>query len=114
MFDLSVDIENRVIVISEVLPAVPKDVYQDFKAFVQSHHESNLPDHRRIEKTKAHIRSVNNHGSVALRVLVKDGDYEYALQKLIHLVQETYLIFLFKAQCHDYMIEQLGFEASIG
>jgi hypothetical protein len=114
IFDLFVDIQKRVIVIPEVLPALPRDLYQDFKTFVESHHEASLPDHRRTEKSKARLRSAYRRGSVGLTILVKDGDYGYALQRMIHLVQETYLLFLLDGKYKDYTVEQLGAEADIG
>jgi len=114
VFELVIDAEKKTIVIPEVLPAVPKDLYRDFKAFVESRHDATLPDHRRIEKTKSRLRCANRRGSVTLTMSVKDGDYEYGLQRLIHLVHETYLLFLFNGNYQDYMVEQLGADADIG
>jgi len=113
-FDLVVDTTKKAIRIPVVLPCVPDDIYRDFKAFVESHHAPSLPDHRRIEKGKALVRCANRGGGASLSVSVKDGDYEYALQRVIHLIHETYLMFLANGIYRDYMIEQLGADVDIG
>lgn len=116
IFDLIVDTRKKTIVIPVVLPAVPagSPLYKDFKAFVESNHSANLPDHRRIEKTKARVRCANRRGGVSLTMAVRDHDYGYALQRLIHLIHETYLIFLTSGPYRDYLVEQLGAEAEVG
>jgi hypothetical protein len=116
VFDLIVDTKKKTILIPVVLPAVParSTLYKDFKAFVESHHAATLPDHRRIEKTKARVRCANRRGSVALTMTVKDDDYGYALQSLIQLVHETFLIFLVCGPYCDYLVEQLGAKDEIG
>ena len=113
-FDLIIDMRKQTILIPKVLPCVPADIYRDFKAFVESRHAASLPDHRRIDKSRAHVRSTNRRGTVSLRMVVKAGDYEYGLQRLIHLVHETYLIFLANGMYRDYMSEQLGVNFDIG
>lgn len=115
-FDLIVDTRKKTIVIPVVLPAVParSPLYKDFKAFVESHHAASLPDHRRIERTKARVRCANRRGSISLTMAVRDDDYGYALQRLIHLVHETFLIFLTSGPYRDYLVEELGAEAEIG
>ena len=37
-----------------------------------------------------------------------DDDIDYALQRLLHLVQETYVLFLLEGIYLDYCIEQFG------
>jgi len=116
VFDLIVDTKRKTLRIPVVLPAVPSrsPLYKDFKAFVESHHAATLPDHRRIERTKARVRCANRRGSVSLTMTVRDDDYPYALQRLIHLVHETFLLFLTSGPYRDYMVEQLGADAEIG
>jgi hypothetical protein len=115
-FDLIVDTHKKTILIPVVLPSVParSPLYKDFRAFVESHHEATLPDHRRIEKSKVCVRSANRRGNVSLTVAVRDEDYAYALGRLIHLVHETFLIFLADGPYRDYMAEQLGADVEIG
>jgi len=116
VFDLIVDTEKKTLRIPVVLPAVPSrsPLYKDFKVFVESHHAASLPDHRRIERSKARVRCANRSSNVCLTMTVRDGDYDYALQRLIHLVHETFLLFLTSGPYRDYMVEQLGAEAEIG
>ena len=116
IFDLIVDTRKKTIRIPIVLPAVPprSPLYWHFKAFVASHHAANLPDHRRIEKSKARVRCANLRGNISLTMDVRDADYTYALQRLILLVHEIFLIFLPDGPYRDYMVEHLGAPAEIG
>ena len=114
VFELLVEPRRKTISIPRVLPGVPAELYTDFKEFVREHHAANLPLHRRIETTKARLRCANHRGRVSLTITVKDGDYEYALQRLIHLVHETFLIFLANGAYRDYRVEQLGVDPDWG
>jgi len=114
LFELQVDPVQKTISLPRVLPGVPAELYTDFKEFVREHHAANLPLHRRIETTKARLRCANHRGHVSLTITVKDGDYEYALQRLIHLVHETFLIFLANGAYRDYRIAQLGVDPDWG
>jgi hypothetical protein len=108
VFDLIADTRKKTIKIPLVLPRLPDSIYADFKAFVRSHQEPDLPDHRRVDKAKARLRCSNRRGSVSVTVTVRDGDYDYALRRLIHLIHETFVIFLLDGRYSDYVIEQLG------
>lgn len=116
IFDLIVDTRKKTIHIPIVLPAVPSSspLYRNFKAFVASHHAANLPNHRRIERSKARVRCANLCGNVSLTMDVRDADYAYALQRLILLVHEIFLIFLTDGPYWNYMVEHLGAPAEIG
>jgi hypothetical protein len=63
---------------------------------------------------EAALRCAHRRGAVSLTMAVKDDDYAYGLQRLIHLVHETYLIFLPKGIYQDYLVEQLGADVDIG
>lgn len=108
VFDLIVDTKKKTVMIPALLSGVPANIYKDFKEFVESHRAASLPDHRRIEKTKARIRCANHRGTVSLTLIVKDNDYEYGLQRIIHLAHETFVIFLLNGMYRDYLVEQLG------
>ncbi len=110
-FDLIADTDKKTISIPVVLPRVPGNIYRDYKAFVQSHHSADMPDHRRIEKTKARLRCANRQGNASVVLIVKDDDYDYALRRLIHLIHETFVIFLLNGMYRDYMVAQLGAES---
>ena len=113
-FDILVDAVSKTISITRVLPGVTADIYTDFKKFVAAHREAGLPDHRRIEPGKASIRCANHNGRVSLTMIARDDDYEYALQRLIHLVHETFLIFLTNGKYRDYKIARLGADPDWG
>jgi hypothetical protein len=116
VFDLIVDTRKKRLLIPEVLPGVPprSPLYKNFRAFVESHHATTLPDHRRIERSKVRVRCANRRGDVSLTMAVRDEDYAYALQRLVHLVHETFLIFITDGPYRDYLAEQLGAKVEIG
>ncbi len=107
-FDLIVDTGKKTVMIPVVLPHMPDSIYRDFKAFVQSHHDASLPDHRRVEITKTRLRCTNHGGNASVTLSVKDGDYDYALRRLIHLIHETFVIFLRNGMYRDYAVAHLG------
>jgi hypothetical protein len=107
-FDVVFDRQKKTLLVPAVLPCVPADIYADFRAFVLSHHDAALPDHRRTERARARLRCANRGGSASVAVTVRDGDYDYALRRLIHLLHETFTIFLLDGRYRDYVVEQLG------
>jgi hypothetical protein len=90
-----------------VLPEVParSAMYRELKEFVESRQAANLPAHRRIDRKKARVIPANRGGNVGLTLTLKGADYEYATRKLIHLVHEIYLVFLYDGAYYDYMVE---------
>jgi len=108
VFDLRVDTVRQSVSIPCVLPGASKDLHAGFRTFVQQHHDPDLPEHRRIDPARARARVARRRGRVALTLEVMNGDYAYALQRLIHLVHETYVIFLADAAWREYKIAQLG------
>src|SRR5215471_1186055 len=90
LFELILDLDRHTLRFPLVLPEVdPKSaMYQKFKEFVKSRQSDEMPEHRRVDIRKARVRSMNRSGSVSLTLEVEDGDYEYGVRKLIHLVHE--------------------------
>jgi hypothetical protein len=90
-----------------VLPEVPakSSMDREYKEFVKSRCDASLPEHRRIDPKKAVVQPSNRGGNIGLTVTVKRGDYEYATRKLIHLVHETFMVFLYDGRYYDYLIE---------
>jgi len=103
-FDLILDTRKKTLRFPLVLPEVPAPMYRQFKEFLESRKSTSLPDHRRIDPEKAVARSSNRFGNVALTFTVKNGDYEYATRKLIHLVHEIFLVFLQEGH-YEYMVK---------
>jgi hypothetical protein len=112
MFELIVDVDRGVLRMPAVLPSVPakSSMYREFRQFVDSRQSASLPPHRRIDSAKATVVCTNARGSVALHVRVHDRDYEYAVRKLINLVHETYLDFLYDGRYYDYLVETFNLD----
>ncbi len=111
LFKLILNLKKRTITVPVVLPDVPSDtsLYRDFKIFVESLHDRKLPKHRRIDKAKAVIKVGKRGGNVSLTMTVEDGDYAYGAQRLVHLIHETFLLFLVNGAYLDYRVDRLGF-----
>jgi hypothetical protein len=80
-------------------------MYEDLKAFIRSRQSDDLPDHRRLDRRKVQIRTSMRSGKIQLVLKIKDGDTEYAVRKLVHLVNEIYLAFLADGKYFDYLVE---------
>ena len=110
-FKLILNTRARTLTVPVVLPDVPSDstLYHDFKTFVESHHDRNLPKHRRIDKAKAVVKTSKRGQNISLTMTVKDGDYAYGTQRLVHLIHETFVLFLANGIYLEYRIARLGF-----
>ena len=106
-FELILDPTRKAMRFPVVLPEVPagSSMSREYGQFVQSRGDTSLPPHRRIDPKKAVVRPVHRAGSIGLAVAVKGGDYEYATRKLIHLVHETFMVFLYDGRYYDYLVE---------
>ena len=90
-----------------VLPQTParSAMMKEYRAFVARFASAELPEHRRIDAAKVKLRCVASGGAAGVEAVVRDGDWEYAVKKLIHVVHETYLVFLYDGAYYDYLIE---------
>jgi hypothetical protein len=107
-FELVVDTGKKKILLPVLLPRVPENLYKEFKEFIRSHQSVSLLDHRRIDKSKVIVRCARRQGNASITLSIKDGDLEYALRRLIHLMHETFVIFLADGRYRDYAVEELG------
>ncbi len=107
VFHLVFDAKAGTLRLAELLTGVPADppMYDDLKAFLRSRQADDLPDHRRLDKRKVQLRTSKRRGNIALVFKVQDGDTEYAVRKLVHLVNEIYLAFLADGKYFDYLVE---------
>jgi len=107
MFELILDAEKQTLRMPVVLPSVPDDtdMYPNFKVFIKARQAETLPDHRRIDPARATVRPYNRGGDVSLTLKVLDGDFEYGTRKLINLVHEVYLDFLYDGLNYEYLVE---------
>lgn len=109
-FDVVLDMEKNVLRFHNVLSAVPANsaMYGELKDFVKSRQSHDVPEHRSINKRKAEVRPYNRRGNVSLSIEIKDADYVYATRKIVHLVNEIFLVFLIDGAYYEYLIETLG------
>lgn len=106
-FEFVVDLAKQTMSFPVVLPDVSahSSMYWEFREFVESRQSGELPEHRRIDPHKVQVRCGSREGNASLTVAVKDGDYEYAVRKLVGLVHEIYMAFLYDSRYYDYMVE---------
>lgn len=107
LFELVLDLRRKTMRFPMVLPQVPPKsaMYREFQKFVASRQSEELPEHRRIETSKAQVRCANRGGNVSVTLTAVDGDYDYGARKLIQLVHEVYLDFLNEGPYYDYLVE---------
>ncbi len=112
VFELTFDSRAKTLRLPELLTGLPADdsMYEELKAFVRSRQDEDLPDHRRLDPRKIQLRTYNRDGNVLLVVKIKDADNEYAVRKLIHLVNEIYLTFLADGKYFDYLVETFNLD----
>ncbi len=104
-YDLVFDSARHSLRFPVVLPKVPRSMYEDFKKFVASRQSIEMLEHRRIDPKKVRISCSLKNSNISLLFIAKDRDYEYATQKLIHLMHEVFLIFLRDGLYYEYLIE---------
>jgi hypothetical protein len=106
-FELVFDSKKKTLSFPVVLPDVARNaaIYREFGRFVESQSSPKIPAHRRIERKKVRMRASYRAGNVALTATVAGSDYEYAVRKLVHLVHETYLVFLVEGKHYEYLVE---------
>jgi hypothetical protein len=112
VFDLTFDARAGTLRLPELLTAVPADstMYEDLKDFIRSRQSDDLPDHRQLDARRIQIRTYNRGGNILLALKAKDGDCEYAVRKLVHLVNEIYLTFLTDSKYFDYLVETFNLD----
>jgi hypothetical protein len=111
-FELLLDVPGKTLRFPDVLPGVParSAMYRELRAFLKERHSVEVPEHRRVNPVKARLTMTNQRGVVALKLTVKDGDFDYATRKIIHMVHEIFMVFLVDGPYYEYMVEQLGLD----
>jgi hypothetical protein len=106
-FELIFDAPKNTLRFPLVLPNVPaaSSMYRELKQFIAAQHADELPEHRRIDRQRAQIEPSNRGGKVALAAQIVNGDCAYGTRKLIHLVHEIFLTFLYDGKYFDYLVE---------
>lgn len=111
-FEMALDVPGKTLEFPAVLPGVParSTMYRNLRAFLKSRQAAETPEHRRVNPAKVRLTLANQRGAVSLRFMVKDGDFEYATRKIIHIVHEIFMVFLVDGAYYEYMVEQLGLD----
>jgi hypothetical protein len=110
VFEFVFDTRRNTMRLPLVLPNVPAEIYRELKEFIKARHAAELPDHRRIDSSKAQITASNRGGNVALSLRVINGDDEYGARKLIHLVHEIFLTFPLDGRYYEYLVENFDLD----
>jgi hypothetical protein len=110
VFELTFDTSAGTLRLPELLTDVSSSMFEDLKDFIRSRQSDELPDHRRLDARKIHLRTYNRGGNVLLVVKIKDRDSEYAVRKLVHLINEIYLTFLADGKYFDYLVETFNLD----
>ena len=79
-------------------------MYAEFRQFVEARISGELPG-TGDRPEKGQMRCGNRKGDVSLTLTSLDGDYEYATRKLVNLVHEIFLVFLYDGRYYDYLVE---------
>jgi len=112
VFELAFDARAGTLRMPDLLTGIPADLSmdEDLKAFIRSRQSDELPDHRRLDARKTQVRIYNRGGNILLVMKIKDGDSEYAVRKLVHLINEIYLTFLTDGKYFDYLVETFNLD----
>jgi len=107
LFDITYDGAKKSLRIACVLPQVlaKSSMYKEFKLWLKARADDALPDHRRCDNKKLTLKTYNRGGDIALTLLMLDDDVEYGVRKLVGLVNEIYLDFLFSGLYFDWLLE---------
>jgi hypothetical protein len=111
-FEFILDSERKTMRFPVVLPEVPKDsdMFREFKEFVASRQSEELPEHRRIDKAKARAQVSTRAGNAGVILTLRASDYEYGARKLVNLVHEVFMVFLYDGRYYEYMVEKFDLD----
>lgn len=116
VFDLLIDEAAGTLSFPVLLPKVPgkSAMYRDLDSFIGKFWTDAVPEHRRVDERRAIYRlGTTRAGHVSLTMSVGDGDWEYAIRKLIHVVHEIFIVFLNDGPYYEYRIEKLGLDPDV-
>ena len=107
LFELAYDPGRQTLRLACALPAVParSSMYREFRAWLKTRQDPALPEHRCCDPDKVALRPYNRGGEVALTMSILDGDTDYAVRKLVAVVNEIYLEFLSSGLYFDWLVE---------
>lgn len=108
-FHLVLETRTRTLTFRGLLPNVPYPSAMDrsFRAFLAERSSLAVPEHRRIDPTRAAMRCSNRASNVSVAIVARRGQCEYAAQKAVALVNEIFHGFL-RGPYSSYMIDNFG------
>jgi hypothetical protein len=111
-YEVVADADRGTLRVTGVLPAVAarSEMDRELRRFVASRQAPGRLEHRRIDPAKVRARSRNRAGEVSILFDVLDGDWDYATLKIVHLIDEIFLVFLADGRWYEYRVEHLGFD----
>src|SRR5579871_443147 len=103
--DVSLNRKRQTVSLPDFLPSIDLDpaLARDLRAFLRQ--MSDLPEHRRLDETRAQLTLRRKGNALTLAVRSLDGDLEYACRKLVHIANEVLLVFLSSHAYDQYKIE---------
>lgn len=112
LFHLAWNDARQTLRVGCVVPAVPAGsaMYRELKAWLRARQDETLPDHRRCDRSKLGLRTYNRAGEVALTLRVLDGDIDYAVRRLVALMNEIYLDFLASGLYYEWQLETFNLD----
>jgi hypothetical protein len=110
VFEIVMNPRENTLTMAAILPNVPvrSTMHCKYGEFIADFRSRRRFAHRRIDPAKCSLRLDHVKGGIGLTVTVRDGDFEYGSRKLIHVVNETYVVFLRDGPYQDYRIRELG------
>ncbi len=103
--ELIADTEKHLLRFKQLLPGIPtsSELYGELKTFLAARHDGELPEHRRIDRTRAVLSCTNQRGAVSIALKIKNDEYAYGVNRLVNLVHE---LFLYLRELHpEYLVE---------
>lgn len=124
LFDCVFDRRRRTLRFPTLLPGAARQqaLVKALRVFVAERHSPERPEHRRIDVERARVRVRRQGEDVGLVLdVIGDGgegtpsgdgdDLEYGVRKLVHLVQEIFLDFLYRGPHYEYLVEAFDLDA---
>ena len=103
LFELTFDERRKTLRFPAVLPGVDAAMFRDLKSFIASRQSEDMPEHRRIDPQRMQVSCSLKAGDVALSAT--GDDVENVTRRLVSLVHEIYMVFLYEPRYYDYLIE---------
>jgi len=91
--EFAINTETSTLTFQHLLPNVPSKsaLYSDLRRFLESLHDRDLPQHRRIDAKRAEVLCTNRKGTVSLGLKVRNNQYAYGLKRLVNLAHEVFV-----------------------